>query len=248
MNSGTLAEALGQLVRYVRLWTDEPRLELGAGGQVTVRYQTAFPDGVGIRCAGEAALAEILNSARLVTRRALSPTSVWFSHAAPEDPAPYHAYFGRRVRFSAPSTELVFARDQLALALPGADSALGDLLRKMAGDALARTDGREDGIPGRVRALLGERLAHGMQTEEAVAHALKMSARTLRRRLADDGTTFRELLDSTRAELARVYMRDRRLPMSEVAFLLGFSEPSAFHRAFKRWTRETPAAYRAGRS
>jgi len=72
------------------------------------------------------------------------------------------------------------------------------------------------------------------------------STRTLRRRLDDSGTSFRELLDATRAELARTYVRDRRMPLAEVAFMLGFSEASTFHRAFKRWTKMTPAAWRAG--
>ena len=84
----------------------------------------------------------------------------------------------------------------------------------------------------------------GVPTLEQVAKRLATSERTLRRRLEEGGTSFRNLLDETRAELARSYVRDRRLPLTEVAFLLGFSEPSAFHRAFKRWTDTTPSAWR----
>jgi len=72
-----------------------------------------------------------------------------------------------------------------------------------------------------------------------------MGERTLRRRLRQEGVTFRGVLDATRAELAQSCLRDHRVTIAEVAFLLGFSEPSAFLRAFKRWTGRTPAAFRA---
>jgi AraC-like DNA-binding protein len=70
--------------------------------------------------------------------------------------------------------------------------------------------------------------------------------RGLPRRLQEERTAFHEVLDETRRDLAKRYVREQRLPLGEVAFLLGFSEPSAFHRAFKRWTGTTPAAYRSG--
>ena len=85
-----------------------------------------------------------------------------------------------------------------------------------------------------------------MVSAETVADHLRMSARTLSRRLADEGTSHKAILDELRADLARRYLEDAELAISEVAFLLGFSEPSAFHRAFKRWTGQTPSQFRKG--
>ena len=81
-------------------------------------------------------------------------------------------------------------------------------------------------------------------TLERTAHALGMSPRTLRRRLADEGTTFSNLLAEVRRDLAQRYLGDRALSIAEVAFILGFSEASAFHRAFRRWTNTTPRQFR----
>ena len=94
----------------------------------------------------------------------------------------------------------------------------------------------------RIRQILAEEMQKGVPALEQVARRLGTGERTLRRRLEENGTSFRALLDETRAELARGYVSDRDLPLCEVAFLLGFSEPSAFYRAFKRWTDTTPRA------
>jgi AraC-like DNA-binding protein len=114
----------------------------------------------------------------------------------------------------------------------------------MASDALAKRQGPASPLD-RVREILAEELQTGEPKLERVAQRLATSERSLRRRLEEAGTSFRALLDETRAELARTWVADRRVPLSEIAFLLGFSEPSAFHRAFKRWTGSTAAAWRA---
>jgi AraC-like DNA-binding protein len=80
-----------------------------------------------------------------------------------------------------------------------------------------------------------------------MARLLKMSVRTLHRRLSDEGTSHKQLLEQLRRELAATYLRERAIAISEAAYLLGFSEPSAFHRAFRRWTGQTPAEFRAAK-
>ena len=99
-------------------------------------------------------------------------------------------------------------------------------------------------ITERLRRLFEEELRDGEPTRARVAARLHMSARTLHRRLVGEGTTFRRILTDTRRELAEGHLRERRLSIAEIGFLLGFSEPSAFHRAFKRWTGWPPHAYR----
>jgi AraC-like DNA-binding protein len=245
MNSATLGEALGHAVRYLHLWTDDPGMRLDDEGTVHLQYRTSFPDRLGVRCATEATLAELVHGARLVTAAPIALADVWFAHPGPHDRSAHESFFGCPVRFRAGSTGMRFHLEQLATRLPLADAQLGAFLRKLANEALARKTGQSESPLDQVRKLIAEELQRGVPSLGGIAHRLAVSERTLRRRLQDEGTTFRELLEETRAQIARSYIRDRRLPLSEVAFLLGFSEPSAFHRAFKRWTGATPAAYRA---
>lgn len=95
-----------------------------------------------------------------------------------------------------------------------------------------------------VRRCLSGELCNGQPTLEQIAPRLHMSPRTLHRRLDDEGTSFRQVLTDVRRELATRHLKERQLPVSEIAFLLGFSEASAFHGAFKRWTGNAPIAFR----
>ncbi|MBI3184330.1 MAG: AraC family transcriptional regulator [Myxococcales bacterium] len=246
MASPNLGEGLRQLVRYARLWTDEPQLALSGEGELRLDYRYPGADRPGRRLAAEAAFAEVLHGARALTQRPLTPEEVELSHPAPADRAAHDAFFGTRVRFGRPHSRLRFARHQLDIPIPQADAQLADFLRELANQALAR-QAQPRSVPEQVSQLIAEELSQGVPALSTVARRMAMSERTLRRRLAEESTSFRELLDSTRAALGRSYVQDRRLPLTEVAFLLGFSEASAFHRAFKRWTRATPAAFRRNR-
>ena len=96
----------------------------------------------------------------------------------------------------------------------------------------------------RVRSLLARAIGEGEITLAAIAAKSKMSERSLQRRLADEGVTFDALLDEVRRDLALRYLADPKIAVAEVAYLLGYSEPSPFHRAFKRWTGKTPTEAR----
>ena len=245
MNSATLGEAVGHMVRYVGLWTDEPDMRLRDDGTIAIAYKTSFEDSPGSRLAIEAAAAEITNGARMVTQQPIKPREVRFAHRAPRDVSGHEVYFGCPVRFAQRDTALVFRAEDLALPLPKADAQLGAYLREMANDALRKRPGDAPSPLATIREIIAQELQKGEPSLKVVARRMATSERTLRRRLEENGTSFRSLLDGTRAELAREYVRDKRLPLSEVAFMLGFSEPSAFHRAFKRWTDTTPALWRA---
>jgi AraC-like DNA-binding protein len=197
--------------------------------------------------ATEATLAEILHGARLLTGTRVVPREVVLSHAAPEDvsdASALEAFFGSPVRFSAECDAMVFRAEDLALRLGHADPQLGAFLRDLANQALTEHASEPSPLD-RIREIIADELQRGVPTLERVAHRMATSARTLRRRLEENGTSFRALLDSSRADLARSYVSDQTLSLTEIAFVLGFSEPSAFNRAFKRWTQTTPAAWRA---
>jgi len=245
MNSATLEEAIRHAMRYMGLWTDDPGLGLRDDGTLTITYRTPFADRPGLRLATEATPAELLHSARLLTQQRIAPIEVRFVHSAPPDVTAHEVYFGCPVRFGAEDNAMRLSPDDLRLPMLKADAQLGAYLRSVANQALEKHGGAEETELARIRELIAEDLQKGVPTLDQIAKRLCTSGRTLRRRLEAEGTSFRALLDQTRSELARSYVRDKRLPLSEVAFLLGFSEPSAFHRAFKRWTDSTPNAWRA---
>ena len=243
MSSATLGDALDQLVRYIGLWTDEPAFARD-GATVRAVYRHRFPDSPGKRIATEAAFAEIVQGARSLTRRRTVPQAVRFAHRAPREVSAHEAFFSCAVEFGATENALAFQVDDLTVPLPQADAQLSAFLRGAASQALAKRDVQPTSPIDQARSIIAEELARGAPTIDVVARRMATSARTLRRRLDENDTSFREVLDATRAELARSYVRDRRMPLAEVAFMLGFSEVSTFHRAFKRWTKMTPAAWR----
>jgi len=242
MSAPDVEAALRLVVKYLRVYTDEPALEL-EGGVIRLRYTQPLPDRPGRRRATEATFAEVITAARALTRHALVPQAVAFAHEAPADRRPLDAFFGRLVTWQAGESSLTLSADQLALPLQSSDEKLHALLMPVAREALTKHAGART-LLDRARRALGGTLADGEPTCAAVARKLSMTERTLRRRLQSEGVGFRELLERTREELAREYVADPRLPLSEVACVLGFSEPSAFHRAFKRWTGKTPATFR----
>ncbi len=248
MNCATLGESLSQAVRFLALWTDDPSMTIAPDGTLSVVYATPFADRPGLWMANEAALAEIVHGARVATGTELAPIEVRFAHAAPPDTSAHDAFFGTKVAFGQSTTHVRFTAAQLATPLPKADAQLGTFLRALASDALARRPVREPSPLDRARKLIAEELQSGVPELPTIARRLAVSERTLRRRLAEEATSFRALLDETRGDLARGYVVDPRIPLTEVAFLLGFSDPSAFHRAFRRWTGATPAEYRRAHS
>lgn len=245
MTSATLDEAFDHFIRYIGLWTDEPKFER-AGATVRATYHHRFADSPGMRLGTEASFTEVIQAARLLTQRRIVPRAVRYAHQAPADVSAHEAFFGVAVEFGAAENALELAPEDLALPLARADAQLSAFLREAANKALEQHG--SGSLLDQARSIIAEELARGVPSIDVVARRLATSSRTLRRRLEEDGTSFRELLDATRADLARSYVRDRRMPLAEVAFMLGFSEPSTFHRAFKRWTKMTPAAWRAART
>ncbi len=244
MTCATLGEAVSHVTRYMLLWSSEPGFRLVDGSTLEVVYHRRLADRPGLRAATEAALAELLNGARILTQQpAFTPKEIWFSHPGPSKAAAHEAFFGCPVRFGQRTTAMRLYPAQLSTPLPRADPQLAAFLAHLAEKALVQATSPSSLID-QVRKYLAAALPKGVPDSKTAARALAMSERTLRRRLGDEGTSFRKVVDDTRTMLAREYLRDVRLPLSEIAFLLGFSEPSAFHRAFRRWFGETPAQFR----
>jgi AraC-like DNA-binding protein len=173
---------------------------------------------------------------------------VCFCHAAPADARAYAQVFGERatLRFEQPACGFVLPAVALDTLLPTADPHLHDLVTKHADLLLAELPVAES-FTARVRELVTAGLPNGTAGAPHVASALHVSSRTLARRLEEEGTSFKDLTEQIRKNLALRYVGQTDLAFSEVAFLLGFSQTTAFHRAFKRWTGQTPLDYRRAR-
>lgn len=166
-----------------------------------------------------------------------------FQHPAPPNASRYEKELRCPVRFDAPDTRVAIRRGAFELPLRHPDPALFTYLEAHAAKLQARVPDRP-ALSARVRGALVEKLSEGEPEQGTLARRLGMSERTLQRRLRDENTSFAALLDEARAELARTYLGDQRLAVFEVAYLLGYSEPSAFNRAFRRWTGQSPREYR----
>lgn len=173
----------------------------------------------------------------------LSPIEAAFQHPPPADAARFTEVLRCPVTFNAPETRLAIRSALFEQPLRRPDPSLFVYLERHAHALQARVRDSES-LTDRVCACLITRLRDGEPDQPAIARALGMSERTLQRRLRDEHTTFAALLDRVRAELASMYLGDPRLAVFEVAYLLGFSEPSAFNRAFRRWTGKTPREFR----
>lgn len=243
-----LRSALQRLARYNRLVHDLASFELVADG-AAVRIVHRF-DGSGARPGRQAAeftLASLVVVASQIGARPVQALAVEFAHPAAGDGEAFRAVFGVLPRFEAPVSCLTLAADVLDLPVPAADPALSRIVTAHAEQLLAAHAPVREGIAAQVRRQLAEGMANGPMTLQQIAHRLHLSERSLQRRLDEEGTRFAELVDGVRRELALRYIADERLALGEVAYLLGFAEPSPFHRAFKRWTGTTPAAARRAR-
>ena len=123
---------------------------------------------------------------------------------------------------------------------------MAELLDRFAGERLDELD--QARVSQRVRAIIIHKLPDGEPGRDEIAEKLCISERTLQRQLLSEGTTFQQLLDQTRRELAGRYLRQPKLSLAEAAYLLGFAEPSAFSRACKRWFQLSPGQYRVRQS
>lgn len=185
----------------------------------------------------------VIAGRRLTEKADFAPKSVYFRHTAPKDVRRYDTLFGVPVNFGASMDRIVFHSRDGEFPIATADSRLSALLDRIANGLLADLR-RNITLVERVRTLVTELLPKGGASATKIASVLGVTPRTLHRRLADEGVKFRDLIDDARRRLGLAYIEEAELSVSEIAYLLGFSGVPAFHRAFRRWTNETPGAHR----
>jgi len=241
----TVRAALDRAARSNRLLHDAAVFTVLDAGEAT-RVEHALGSAQQSRHAAEFTLASMLVVGGQMTGERPRPLAVEFRHASPPDVREHLRTFGVAPRFSAAVNAIQFDRAALLHPVPAADPALWRVIERHAEALLAARPDPAESAANRVRRILAGALGEGEGAASlaSVADRLKLSERSLQRRLADEGVSFDALLEELRHELAVRYLADRKISIAEVAYLLGYSEPSAFHRAFKRWTGKTPAEVR----
>lgn len=172
------------------------------------------------------------------------PAEMRFAHPRGASRPAVERRFGCPVRFGAAATEMLFASGQLDMPMRGADPYLAVLVGRHAEAALAGVGPLPGSLRGGVERTVTAALPGGVPTLEQVAEGLGLGPRTLARRLADEGTSYRRLVDALRRDMATNLLADPDLDLAQIAELLGYAEQSAFTNAFRRWTGQPPRRFR----
>lgn len=191
----------------------------------------------------EYSLLTVASLCQWITRREVRAVAVEFPEPEPEDTGPYLRAFGCPVRFGQPAIRLLLTQADLDMPLLSCNPLLFDMHQRVVEARLQRL-----GSPSTARRVTGEiicRLHRGEPRREDIARSLAMADRTLQRRLHEERTSFQQLLDDARRDLARKYLAEPSHTLGEVAELLGFADPSNFFRATRRWFGVPPGQYRA---
>lgn len=239
-------EAFERTARYHRFWTNTSRWLLHEEpNRLRIEFARSGRRELGMRVANEAAIAEMVSSIRALVGATWAPLRICLLHKAPDWTRAHTEFFGCPVRFEEDMDAVEVPREFLGFKLPHADEALSAFLKRYLDERLAGDELAAGALEGKLRELVAIALPNGAPRMGEVARELGMSERTLTRRLADSQQTFQSLVDATRTRMAIRLLRTHDRPLAEVAFMLGFSETSAFSRAFKRWTGKSPAKFRA---
>lgn len=240
----TLGASYARVERYARLWTSVAEYELRptVRGTLFVLHRTGERR-LGMRLSNEATLASAVSIARQVCPEPLAPVEVLVRHPAPRRVTAHEAWFGCPVRFGAELDAILYAQEMLARPNILGDEGISKYLTSHLDAELSEII-REPALIAQAKASIAQALSEGAPKMAEIARGLGLSARSFHRRLSEHGLNFQTLTEQTRRDLAEGLLQDDSRSLAEIAFLTGFSEQSAFTRAFKRWVGTTPATFR----
>lgn len=242
----TLQRALVHAIHFYNTFLPDIRLSLHRHGDravvsVTLDDPLMDPEHVLV----EVMLVLVQRFAGWLVDHRIGLSGAEFTYAAPPHVDEYRMLFHCPLTFNAPRNAIWFAARQLDWPVAQTPRTLRRFLREAPGNLLVIPD-NDNSVTAQVRASLGRDFSEELPDFEEVASRLRVTPQTLRRRLREEGTSYQEIKDNIRRDAAIGYLARPQLSIMEIAQLMGFSEPSTFHRAFKKWTGLTPGAYRQG--
>lgn len=243
LSSPTFGDGLKRSLNYQRLLSDASQSSIGMeGDEIYIRIGTSATPVAAVRHLSECIVVGLIQFFQHVTNQVFKPSRIHFSHQKPQSDAEHQRIYQCPVVFDASEARIYFDHSLMAQPSSHAEPELLQLHEKLASEHVAKLE-RQD-IVSRVNKVFGEMLETGQVSLDAVAARLEIKPRTLRTRLSEAGTNFNQLLANYRCNLAKRLLAGTDESIDEIVYLTGFSEPSTFYRAFKRWTEQTPVEYR----
>ena len=243
-SSDLLGEALQRGARYSAIVNEGITLRLCEGKGIGINFEYAGVPRHSDRHQIEFSIVVLVRICRQLTNRHVQPSRVSFTHRRKDDSAELRTFFGSEVKFGAAADEVIFPTSIKQIAVVGADPYLNDLLIKYCEQAIAARSSKRSSFGSNVENVIALHLPHGKARIGEIARKLGVSQRTLARRLSSEGLTFAIVLQRLKSDLAKRHLADETLSISEIAWLLGYRDVSAFTHAFKRWTGRAPTAIR----
>ncbi|MEQ8265180.1 AraC family transcriptional regulator [Pseudohaliea sp.] len=244
--SPTLLDAIQNFSRYLTVYARGCDMSLEVQGNravFTYRYSFAEPTPLERRQEAECTLSMVKHVIEVATGERWHFNSVHFQHSKPHSTRTHEQLFEAPVLFDQPDNQLSFDSSVLKRTVVHAEPRLYDVLEGHLAQVMDKIS-QETDLVTEVGSLIARSLSNGVPSIDEVASSLCMTKRTLQRRLSDEGILYTEYADNIRRKMALQYVGRTEMPLTEIAFLLGYSHVSAFSRAFRRWTDETPHDYR----
>ena len=230
--------------RYARILTSVSSYEVReeAEGALMVHHREGERT-LGLRLSNEATMASVVSISQEVSTNEFRPLAVFFRHGRPSTTSAHEEHFGCPVHFGADKDALLVSHETLRAPNRAGELSFLKFFDTHLDRALAKLDD-EPSLIQRVQMQVSKALSDGIPSISDTAKQLGMSPRTLQRRLSEQGYSYQALIDEARRRLAEQLLRETDYALAEIGFLTGFSEQSAFTRAFKRWAGQTPRSYR----
>lgn len=244
-SSETMIDALRKAERYSKIVNEGISLRLRHGRETAIAISYVDVERRSDRHQMEFWLTALVRLCRQITDRRVSPNRIRVMHNRAKMPAEIRSFLGCEIEFGSSVDEVVFPKTVNLMPIVGADSYLNRLLISYCDEALSHRVATRATLRSNLENAIVPLLPHGMARASEIARRLGMSHRTLARRLSSEQLTFSGILDELKADLAVGYLKEGDLPISQIGWLLGYQDVSAFTHAFKRWTGSTPRQARA---
>jgi AraC-like DNA-binding protein len=230
--------------RFFILMTDTQIYKVTDEGETGSIYIYREASRRGIEVSNESSIVATLTVIRKITGAEIHPLKVCFTHSTPDDIQVYEDFFACEVQFGMEFNRLVFRSQDLDMKTLKADESINRFMMERLKEKADGVEVNADILLKDIRGLIEDALPSGIPFAADIGRHLGMSTRTLSRRLAENETTYRQLVHNIQRDISTRLLKNTSETVSEIAFQTGFSEQSAFNRAFKRWTGKSPLEYR----